>query len=191
MLLALSVAGACRTGGVRPRQAAFPEARSVLTVRPAAEVIASLEAAVRDVGPGVARSAANEGFLETRWFDVVTRQPVAPPFTRLDSIVRIRFYADPVQGKTRLIAECVQRYRYDPSLPDRDLERVVREGHPGRVLLDSLLAPFAADSGGGPPLRPQDGLPRDLRSPGSRPAPASSPVRSRPSSPRSGTPRRG
>lgn len=137
---------ACATGGVRPRQAALTEAQVLLVNRPAASVITELEAAVRRAGLVIARSAAREGYLETRWYDLTAHASAAPPWNHLDRVVRLRFYADPIDTRTRLVAECVLRYRYDPSLPDRDLERMAPEHHPGRVLLDSLLAPFKSDS---------------------------------------------
>jgi hypothetical protein len=49
-----------------------------------------------------------------------------------------------------LLAECVMRIAWDPSVPERELERMVPEGHPGRVLLDTLIA--VVPQIGGPPL---------------------------------------
>ena len=149
-------AAACATGGTRPRYGALPEAVVVSQIiRTPTLVIGDVEAAVRGAGLAVARYASAEGFLETRWFDVTTRAVTKPPYTRLDQIIRLRFFADPDQGKTRLVAEAVQMIAWDPSLPERDLERMVPATHPGRLLLDSLLAPLRPDTTtGGPPLRP-------------------------------------
>ena len=120
---------------------------------PASGLIDELAASVQAAGFAVQRISAREGYLETRWFDVTTRQSVAPPFNDLDRKVKLRFFADDMQGRTRLLAECVQRIAWDPSVPERELERVVPEGHPGRVLMDSLVAPFVADSTRrGPPI---------------------------------------
>jgi len=146
---------ACRyTGGVRPRYTALPQSRLLEANREPAPLIRDLSAAVQAAGLAVDRSSPAEGYLETRWFDVSRRISVGPPFDGLDRTVKIRFYADRIQGRTRLLAECVQRIAWDPSLPERELERVVPEGHAGRILLDSLVAPFIADS-----TRPQAPLP--------------------------------
>jgi len=118
-------------------------------------VIGDVEAAVRRAGLSVARYALAEGFLETRWFDVATRAATGSPYTHLDQVIRLRFFADPDQGKTRLVAEAVWMIAWDPSLPERELERMVPATHPGRLLLDSLIAPLRPDTTtGGPPLRP-------------------------------------
>ena len=147
---------ACATGGTRPRYGALPEAVVVSQIiRSPLLVIGDVDAAVRRAGLTVARYAPAEGFLETRWFDVATRAAAPAPYTHLDRIVRLRFFVDPDQGKTRLVAEAVWMIAWDPSLPDRELERMVPATHPGRLLLDSLLAPLRPDTtSGGPPLRP-------------------------------------
>jgi hypothetical protein len=149
-------AAACATGGARPRYGALPEAVVVTQIiRAPTLVIGDVETAVRRAGLTVARYAPAEGFLETRWFDITTRAVTTAPYTHLNQTVRLRFYADPDQGKTRLVAEAVRMIAWDPSLPERDLERMVPATHPGRVLLDSLLAPLRPDTTtGGPPLRP-------------------------------------
>jgi hypothetical protein len=64
-----------------------------------------------------------------------------------------------------LFAECVVRVAWDPSVPARDLERMPTAGHPGRVLLDSVLSVMTphlvrdttAAKPGGPPL-PERGV---------------------------------
>ena len=155
LLALLALAAGCRyTGGVRPRHGALPQSQLINATIPSAGLIDELSAAVQAAGFTVQRISAREGYLETRWFDVTTRQSVSPPFSGLDRVVKLRFFADDIQGRTRLLAECVQRIAWDPSVPERELERVVPEGHLGRVLMDSLVAPFKADSTmRGPPIR--------------------------------------
>lgn len=151
----VAAAAACATGGNRPRYGALPEAVIVAQIiRAPTLVIGDVEAAVRRAGLTVARYAPAEGFLETRWFDITTRAVTRSPYSHLNQIVRLRFFADPDQGKTRLVAEAVQMIAWDPSLPERDLERMVPATHPARLFLDSLIAPFRPDTArGGPPLR--------------------------------------
>lgn len=122
-------------------------------------MINGLAHALDSAGLRVLRQAANEGYLETQWFDLESRTTTQPPFSHLDRVVKMRFFADPVQGRTRLLAECVQRIAWDPSRAERELERVVPAGHPGLVLMDSLLAPYRMDTTvtGGPPLHERRG----------------------------------
>src|SRR5579859_3886632 len=130
---------ACATGGVRPRFGPEPQAVMMLLDLPASVVTESLTTSLVRVGLPVRTSEPREGYLESVWFDVAAHRPTGDPFSRLDSIVKLRFFADPAFGHTRLFAECVVRVAWDPSVPQRDLERMPPAGHPGRVLLDSVL----------------------------------------------------
>jgi hypothetical protein len=56
------------------------------------------------------------------------------------NIVKLRFFSDPTAGHARVVGEVVRRVIVDPSLPERELERIVPEGHPGRALLEMVLA---------------------------------------------------
>lgn len=151
-VILLAALAACSSfGGVRPRYGPVPQSVRRMSAIPAADVIRLLEGAVRSAGMEIARSAPREGYLETSWFDLDRRASVPAPFTNMDRVVKLRFYSDPEQGRTRILAECVRRIAWDPSVPQRDLERMVPDGHPGRVLLDSLVA--AVPEVGGPPLR--------------------------------------
>ena len=138
-MLAAAAAAACATGGVRPRYGPVPQAVMLVLDLPAAEVTDSMAAATRRAGLSVLQVAAREGYVESGWFDLDARAATRVPFERQDRIVKLRFFADPVAGQTRLFAECVVRIAWDPSVPERDLERMPPAGHPGRALLDSLL----------------------------------------------------
>ncbi len=140
--LALLVAGAaaCASfGGVRPRYAPLATSVRIVTNRDAAALIVSLDSAVRAAGFTVQRSAPREGYLETAWYDVERRTTVPPPFTRLDRVVKLRFFADPEQGRTRLLAECVVRVAWDPSVPERELERMAPAESPGCRMMEDVL----------------------------------------------------
>ena len=81
-----------------------------------------------------------EGYVETQWFNVTTHaSALAPDIGDLDHSVKIRFFADPTAGKTRLAAEVVTTYAVDPSRPQREMERMAPEGHPGREVLTQIL----------------------------------------------------
>ena len=115
------------------------------------------------MGLKVAVADPAEGYLETAWYDIQRRATVTGRARDLDQVVRLRFFADPTAGRTRLAAECVRRIAEDPSEPERDLERMVPDSSPGRILLDSIISrlktayppaapvPATAASAGSPP----------------------------------------
>jgi hypothetical protein len=69
-------------------------------------------------------------------------------------VAKLRFFADPTAGRTRLVAECVRRIAEDPSEPERDMERMVPDSSPGRMLLDSIVARLKAAYPAPPPPLP-------------------------------------
>ena len=148
---------------MRPRYIPVPGALMEVLTLPAADATDTLAAAVQRAGVGVAAVERREGYVESRWFDVARRAPTSDPFDHLDRIVKLRFFADPVAGHTRLFAECVTRIAWDPSVPQRELERMTDSTHAGRALLDTLLLavkPFLfkdTTKAGGPPLRERTG----------------------------------
>lgn len=127
-------------GGIRPT--ITPLLGSVtleVEARPDA-VTRALAAALDSSGIPVAVVAPEEGYVESVWYDVTLRAARTPRVGNLDHVIKLRFFADPAANKTRLVAECVRRVLVDPSLPERELEREVPDDHPGRVLLDSIVA---------------------------------------------------
>lgn len=107
-------------------------------------MIGSAAQEVRSAGLTVALFDSAEGYLVTGWYDVTRRRAMSGDGGDLDRLVRLRFFADPTGGRTRLAAECVRRIAYDPSEPEHDLERMVPDSTPGRALLDSILAHLKA-----------------------------------------------
>lgn len=139
--LALAAAGfGCASfGGVRPRYGPVPGSLLLqLDPQPDA-VVRVLATEVQTAGLRLVFVSPEEGYLETEWYNLGTRQSEQPGARDLDRVVKLRFFADPVAGKTRLLAECVNRIVYDPSMPERELERMVPDGSPGRTLLDDIL----------------------------------------------------
>lgn len=148
LLWAVCVVSGCRSfGGERPRYEPLPQSVRLTVDQVASALIVSLDSSLRAAGLGVAHSAPREGYLESEWFDAVTRVRSPQPFND-GNVIKLRFFADPEQGRTRLLAESVVRIAWDPSVPQRELERMAPEGHAGRVLLDSLLTSLV------PPVRP-------------------------------------
>jgi hypothetical protein len=144
--IALTLVAACpNLGGIRPLYGPVPGSIAVELNTTPDIVIAAAARDVATLGFRVAASAANEGYLETEWFDVAARRSVTARARDLDRVVKLRFFADPAAGKTHLAAECVRRIADDPSLPPRDLERMVPDSTPGRVLLDSIVGRLKAE----------------------------------------------
>jgi hypothetical protein len=125
---------------VRPVYGPLPGSVSLLLDAAPDAVIVAAQREVRAAGLEVASVAADEGYLETEWYDVVAKRTVDARAPDLDHIVKLRLFADPKAGKTYLAAECVRRIAYDPSEPQRDLERMVPDSTPAHALLDSLIA---------------------------------------------------
>jgi hypothetical protein len=138
-VLAAALAACASFGGTRPRFAPLPDAVVLETTIPVADVLAQVHDSALAAGFTIAVLAPREGYIETGWYDVASQHAVAPPYHHLDSTVRLRLFVDPVATHSRVVAECVRRARWDPSVPERELERMVPAGEPGRDLLDRLL----------------------------------------------------
>jgi hypothetical protein len=85
----------------------------------------------------VRRTEANDGWLESEWFDVATHQRTSRRILGSD-VVKVRAFVDPSRpGHSTLTIEVVYRPRADPSRPDRELEEQLPFTHPvvGRVVL--------------------------------------------------------
>ncbi len=136
----LAIAGCAGLGGVRPIYGPVPgsvglqfDALPDAVTRAAAEEIQHAGLLVQWISP-------EEGYVETQWYHLATRESSQEPaFRDLDRVVKVRLFADPTAGKTRLAAECVTATLVDPSRPPRELERMVPEGHPGREVLTQIL----------------------------------------------------
>lgn len=146
-------------GGVRPRLEPAPFAILAEARYSADATVAVLDSAVRARGLQISASSPAEGYLETGWFDAVSRSPANGSLDTYTRVVRLRFFVDPVMGRTRVIAECVRRIAFDPSTPERDLERMVPGNHPGRALLDTLIS-LVSVPGDSATVRRADGPPR-------------------------------
>ena len=127
-------------GGVRPRYGPVPGSIALeMTGAPDVVTLAAAEE-LRSAGLLPQRVSAAEGYAESQWFDVSTHgSSTESPFRGLDRVVKLRFFADPTAGHTHLAAEAVVAYAVDPSRPERELERMVPEGHEGSVILKRIL----------------------------------------------------
>jgi len=145
LAVAAATVAACATmGGLRPLYGPVPGSVAVeLEAQPVTAIVSAANE-VRSAGLTVAQLDSAEGYLLTGWYDVARKAGVSGRGPDLDDVVRLRFFADPTAGRTRLAAECVRRIAFDPSQPEHDLERMVPDSSPGRVLLDSIVARLRA-----------------------------------------------
>jgi hypothetical protein len=158
----LAIAACVRLGGLRPRFGPLPGSVALELETQPETAIGAAAREVQAAGLRVAVADPAEGYLETAWYDVRRRATVSGRARDLDQIVRMRFFADPLAGKTRLAAECVRRIADDPSQPERDLERMAPDSSPGRVLLDSILSRLKTAY---PPSAPVPPIPTPAGSP--------------------------
>ncbi len=78
----------------------------------------------------VSRTEANDGWLETPWFDAATLQPTGARVLGAD-VVKVRAFVEPGRPNHAVITvETVYRPFADPSRPGRALERHVPGAHP-------------------------------------------------------------
>ena len=91
---------------------------------------AEVAEALRQDSIPVAVLELRDGYLETPWFEgatgaPTTQRPLGP------EVVRVRAWVDVEQpGHSRITVEVVYRPWADPSLPDRELERIAPPNHP-------------------------------------------------------------
>jgi hypothetical protein len=137
---ALALVGCAGLGGVRPNYGPVPGSVAfVVEAQPAAVTRAASEE-VQHAGLQLLYSSAEEGYLETQWFSLVTRtSSLEPDLHDLERSIKVRFFCDPTAGKTRVVAEAVSSYAVDASRPGREMERMAPEGHPGREVLTQIL----------------------------------------------------
>jgi hypothetical protein len=126
-------------GGARPRHAPLPDAVVIESSEPVTAILAGLRDSLTARGFAVRVDAPREGYLETGWYDVPAGRATREPFRHLADVVRVRLYVDRIGTRTRVIAEVVRRMAWDPSRPERELEVMVADSAPGRVLLDDVL----------------------------------------------------
>ena len=96
--------------------------------------------ALREDSIPLARVEPRDGYMESAWFEGETVRVV--PGGRLGArVVRVRGWIEPVRVRqSELRMEAVFRRTWDPSLPERELERSVAPDHPVLVRLDSVIA---------------------------------------------------
>ncbi len=106
-------------------------------------VIGALASELEAQGLRVRAVSRAEGYLETAWFDPITRKSVGQEHRHTGRVFRMRAFADSVPPtRSELTLETVFRRTADPSATGREEEIIAPPGHPGdsltQVVLDSL-----------------------------------------------------
>lgn len=134
---------ACQLATTRPPFEPVPEAKHADVSLSRMEATERLAEALRGDSIPVARVEPRDGYVETPWFNGETGRPVSVARTG-DSVVRVRGWVEPARVRySEVRVETVFRLVFDPSLPERELERAVRPDHPVAERVDSVLARLA------------------------------------------------
>ncbi len=138
----LLLVAACTPITTRPDFRPDPRASKVILDARPERVTAVLDSLVAAESLEVAHANVRDGYVATAWYDTRAHRTRhhEREITNLAATVKIRFWADPwVPGQTRLTTEPVYRPRYDPSLPERDLEIIAPKEHEGYKIAQRLV----------------------------------------------------
>lgn len=140
MAAALALVSGCQLASTRPPFEPLPEARHADLALPRDEATKRLAEALREDSIPLARVEPRDGYMESAWFEAETGRVV--PGGRLGArVVRVRGWVEPARVRhSELRVEAVFRRTWDPSLPERELERPVAPDHPVLVRVDSVIA---------------------------------------------------
>ena len=144
-VVALSACGAVNT---RPYLTPLPGALVDTLRADPTVVVEQLVTQVIDEGIAIHVVGADEGFLETRWYELESPSEEGSAVQSARSRIRLRFFADPIgDGQTQLTSEAIALSVLDPSLPEREREVLVAADHPGDQLLRRIVDAVRAELG--------------------------------------------
>lgn len=183
--LGAALGTACNPATRRPAFGPVPAAPTIALRIPPATATTRLAERLRLDSVPVTEAYPRDGYLETPWFDAATGQPTEARRLGPD-VVRVRAWADRAAitaggvAHSSVAVEVVYRPLADPSLPERELERLVPAASPAaarvRRALDSLTARYGEPRPAPPP--PAAPAARPGRQPAdSLPAPADTTAR--------------
>jgi hypothetical protein len=132
---------ACTAVTTRPRFGPQPGALvDTLTTSPGM-AIRTLATTLAERGLKVHRISEAEGYVETAWFDPVTKRSVGQEHLHTNRVFRVRAFADSIPPhRCQLAMEAVYRRIADPSQPGREEEILVPPGSGADSLAQQILA---------------------------------------------------
>jgi hypothetical protein len=136
----VAVALACGSHNIRPYLVPLPDAVADTLHADPSEVIEFLNTVVAEEGFRISRVSSAEGYLVTDWYDTENQLAGGKYARDPTAAIRLRFFADPVGGdQSALRPEAVYRRTLDPSIPEREAERMVPPGHYGDLIFQRVL----------------------------------------------------
>jgi len=131
----------CGAGAVRPRFEPFAQAISDTLSGSADSITLQIGELLIAEGLGLQHLRPKEGYVVTKWFDVIAKRTISSMSLNTGSVVRLRFWTDPATPTECLVVgEAVRRRVLDPSLPERETEEPVPAGHPAIDIVQRILA---------------------------------------------------
>ena len=132
---------ACTAVTTRPRFGPKPGAPvDTLTTSPG-EVVRTLATTLAERGFKVRTASEAEGYVETAWFDPVTKRSVGQEHLHTGRVFRVRAFVDSIPpNRCQLAMETVYRRIADPSQPGREEEILVAPGSRPDSLTQAILA---------------------------------------------------
>ncbi len=123
------VIAACQASTTRPIFGPVAGSASVVLETGVTHATTLLADALKADSIPVTAVYPRDGFLQTPWFDSATGRPTDRRPLGTD-VVRVRAWVDPEKpGFSRLLVEATYRDIVDPSLPERELDRVLPPDH--------------------------------------------------------------
>ena len=111
-----------------------------LTTSPG-EVVRTLATTLAERGFKVRTASEAEGYVETAWFDPVTKRSVGQEHMHTRRVLRVRAFVDSIPPhRCQLAVEAVYRRIADPSQPGREEEILVAPGSRPDSLTHAILA---------------------------------------------------
>lgn len=145
-----ALAAAACASGVRPGYSPFPQATVDTVSATPVQAIQELTQGLGTEAIQIQWSSPAEGYLETMWYNVVTRESGQTDRNNPDRFIKLRFWADPVgTDQTVVTAEAVTWRTTDPSIViEREKEMLVPPGHAGEQILRRIMNGLAERYGG-------------------------------------------
>ena len=147
--VAVLAAAACASG-VRPGYSPFPQATVDTVSATPVQTIQELTQGIGNEAIQIQWSSPEEGYVETMWYNIVSRESGVTDRSNPERFIKLRFWADPV-GTTQTVvtAEAVTFRTTDPSIVyERDKEMLVPPGHAGQQILERVLERLRERYGG-------------------------------------------
>lgn len=135
---------ACDPFSKRPRLEPLPLAPVAELKGKRPDVSEKTIARLREDGLPLAHVTVKDAYAESPWLDSASMQPTTRRPLGTD-VIKVRTWVDPSKpGYSRITIEPVYRVSADPSVPERELDRLVPEGHPARKWAEAFFEKMGA-----------------------------------------------